>query len=298
MDDNKYLPLHNLFSESLVRDLVLFSILFLLVIAQVWTNIFLLLFPLITFAFSLFFHMISINKWRSEFDDTPIVYNPLGLEKKHANRFGFCSLLQMILLFWIGAESFYHPQLIDNYTILFLIIFVFFYTFCFYWIFIDLWKYSRIYVIFDGLNVSELKRMEGNTSEDIDKIVSFLNLKSHNMISYISLIIFIIMNSINAFIVLLSNFGFLVPVEFQYYLPGTGTEESDPINISAFMYLVLILPPVITVLLLSITYHDVNTINHDRLNSVLKNLPQQIKINVIENLKAFNKRLKEDLKLE
>ena len=298
MDDNNYLPLHELFSESLIRDLVLFCLLFLLVIAQIWADIFLLLFPLITFAFSLFFHMISVNKWRVEFDGSPIVYNPLGLEKKHAHRFGFCAILQLILLFWIGAESFYHPQLIDNYTILFLIIFVFLYTFAFYWIFIDLWKYSRIYIIFDRLNINTRDKKHDKISDDIDSIISFLQLKSFSRISYISLILFLIINGINAFIVVVGNFNVLVPLEFQYNLPGTGIESSQPLNLSVFMYIALILPPIITAFLLTIAFHNVNNINRERLNSVLKNLPQNIKINVLENLKALNKRFKEELKLE
>jgi len=261
--------------------------------------------------------MISVNKWRVEFDDSPIVYNPLGLEKKHAHRFGFCAILQLILLFWIGAESLYHPQLIDNYTILFLIIFVFLYTFAFYWIFIDLWKYSRIYVIFDGVDMKQLEREEASDNtkkvhfhsdearkEKIifrhqkEKIISFLQIRSFSMISYVSLILFLIINGINAFIVIIGNFDILVPVEFQYILPGTGIESSQPLNLSVFMYIALIVPPIITVLLLTIAFHDVNSINHERLNSVLKNLPQNIKINVLENLKALNKRFKEDLKLE
>ena len=142
--DQNYLLLREIINESLLRDVFLFTLFFLLVLSQSWQNIFLLLFPIITFAFSLFFKIISTNKWRTKFEKSSIIYNPLGLEKKHANRLNFSALVQLVLLFWIGAESLYHPQLIDLYSNFFLIFYCFIYTFGFFWIFIDIWKYSKI----------------------------------------------------------------------------------------------------------------------------------------------------------
>ncbi|GAI87830.1 unnamed protein product [marine sediment metagenome] len=114
-NNNFYLTIKDLINETLIRDLVIFSFLFLLVITQVWENITLLLFPLVTFAFSIFFRIININKWRTEFENPTIAYNPLGLEKKHANRLFFTALFQLILIFWLGAESLYNPHIIDSY---------------------------------------------------------------------------------------------------------------------------------------------------------------------------------------
>ena len=134
-----YLSLKDLISESLLRDLTLFSFLFLLIIAQAWDNIFLLLFPMVTFAFSLFFRIISGNKKRTEFQNSLIVYNPFGLERKNANRFFFSSLFQLILIFWLGAESLYNSHEVEGYYPYFIGIFIFSYTFGFYWIFIDIY---------------------------------------------------------------------------------------------------------------------------------------------------------------
>ena len=66
-NNNFYLSIKDLINETLGRDLIIFSFLFLLVITQVWENISLLLFPLITFAFSVFFRIVNTNKWRTEF---------------------------------------------------------------------------------------------------------------------------------------------------------------------------------------------------------------------------------------
>ena len=59
---NYYLPLKDIFNERLFRDLILFLLLYILIIAQYWENIFLLLFPIITFALSFFFRIINTNK--------------------------------------------------------------------------------------------------------------------------------------------------------------------------------------------------------------------------------------------
>ncbi|MFW9940878.1 MAG: hypothetical protein ACFFFT_07545, partial [Candidatus Thorarchaeota archaeon] len=114
-NNNFYLSIKDLINESLVRDLIIFGFLFLLVITQIWDNISLLLYPLITFAFSILFRIVNTNKWRTEFDERPIIYNPIGLEKLHANRLFFSALFQLILIFWIGAESLYNPHIVDKY---------------------------------------------------------------------------------------------------------------------------------------------------------------------------------------
>ncbi|MFX0139786.1 MAG: hypothetical protein ACFFDN_39465 [Candidatus Hodarchaeota archaeon] len=126
--DNHSLNLRNIYSESLIRDILLFFFLFIIVISQNWNDILLLLFPLISFGFSVFFKVIANIKENSGITHDYIIYNPLGYEKKHANRLIFCALLQLILLFWFGAESFYHPQLIDNYYLYFVAFLVFFYS--------------------------------------------------------------------------------------------------------------------------------------------------------------------------
>jgi len=100
-----FLPFRNLIRESLIRDIIIFTFIFILTNTQGWDGIFLILFPLITFGFSLFFRIINTNKWRTEFENSLIIYNPLGLESKHANRLFFSALFQLILIFWIGAES-------------------------------------------------------------------------------------------------------------------------------------------------------------------------------------------------
>ena len=147
MSENNYISSRELISESLIRDVILFLFLFLLVLAQDWDNIFLLLFPLIMFSFAVFFKILYTIKNSAKLDNSYIIYNPLGSEKVYSHRLNFCALLQLLLLFWFGAESLYHPQLIGNYFIYFISIFIFLYTFGFNWIFFDLWEYSKIEIL-------------------------------------------------------------------------------------------------------------------------------------------------------
>jgi len=276
-------------SESFLRDLILFSFLFILVIAQDWDNILLLLFPLITFVFALFFKMIDTIRQESQTDDTLIIYNPLGSEKVSSHRLNFSAFIQLILLFWFGAESLYHPQLIDNYYIYFISIFIFFYTFGFYSVFIDLWKYSKIEIKIENKNSRE-------DHDNLDNVISFLKVKSFKIISIINLLVFIILNAMNILFAFLT-FDKIMP-GFEYTLPGTGFENSEPITLSFIIYAIITTPPLISIAFLSINYKDINNFSSEKLNKILSSLPKGTQNKIIENLILLNENFKNKLRLE
>ncbi len=285
--ENQYLSLKDLISESLIRDLILFTFLFILIITQSWESILLLLFPLITFTFSFFFRIIKINKKRTKFENDLIIYNPLGLEGKNANRLFFCSLFQLILIFWIGAESLYNPLIVNNYILYFIGLFTFFYTFGFFWIFIDLWKYIGIKIITD-MNVD---KNDLQISGDFRNIISFIKLKNFKLISLTTFVVFICLNIINLIISLLlnnnPNFG------MKIYLPGLQL-----IIIPYFYYVVLIIPPVLSILLLILNYRTINNFSREKLDRIIAPLPKNLQVKIIENLKALNNKIKKQLNTE
>jgi hypothetical protein len=283
-NNNHYLSLKALLSESLLRDLILFIFLFLLIMAQGWENILLLLFPLITFTFSLFFRILSSNKTKTEFINSPIVYNPLGLERKHANRLFYCTLFQLILIFWLGGESLYNPHLVHNYFLFFLIFLIFLYTFSFFWIFIDSWKNTKTEIITD---VNEV-RATHHLSKDLRNIISYLKMNNFKMMSYISFIVFFILNILNLLTLFLMNYGSL---GIQLLLPG-----SQIILISYFFFGYLIISPILTIIFLMMNYKNINKIDKQKLDKILEPLPRNIQIKIIENLNALNNRIKEQLK--
>jgi hypothetical protein len=274
-----FLSIKDIITESLIRDLVLFCLLFILIINQSWDDILLLLFPLITFGFSLFFKIINSNKWRTEFDNGFIIYNPLGLEKKHANRLSFSTFIQLILILWLGAESLYNSHIVQTYFFYFNLIFMFCYSFGFYWIFLDLWKYLKIEVLGN-------EKTKKNSS-----IVSILKLKHFKLISLMNVIIFLSLNLINlVFIFFITQ---IPSIGLQLNLPGPNPFLASPV-----LYASLIISPTFAAISLLISYRQINTFSRDHLNTVLKSLPDNVQKNIMENLKALNNKIKDQLKIE
>jgi len=283
--DQEFLLLRELLNESLLRDLIIFVVFFLFILAQSWKNIFLLLFPVITYAFSLFFRLINANKWRLSIYDNTITYNPLGLEKKHANRLFFTALLQLILLFWIGGESYYHPQLIQTYDIFFNILFNFIYTFGFYWILIDIWKYAKITI-----------KISSIIERDSVIVINRLNLKNFKLFYLVNLGTFILLNILNLLIVISTEInGFL---GIMYILPGTGIESSLPLKISVISFLIIVISPLIAILLFYLIYKKISYINQSELIEKLQLLPESEQNNVIETLKNINQKYYRDFSSE
>ncbi len=283
--DQEFLLLRELLNESLLRDLIIFVVFFLFILAQSWKNIFLLLFPVITYTFSLFFRLINANKWRLSIYDNTITYNPLGLEKKHANRLFFTALLQLILLFWIGGESYYHPQLIQTYDIFFNILFNFIYTFGFYWILIDIWKYAKITI-----------KISSNIEGDSVIVINRLNLKNFKLFYLVNLGTFILLNILNLLIVISTEInGFL---GIMYILPGTGIESSLPLKISVISFLIIVISPLIAILLFYLIYKKISYINQSELIEKLQLLPESEQNNVIETLKNINQKYYRDFSSE
>ncbi|NVM16254.1 MAG: hypothetical protein HWN80_00955 [Candidatus Lokiarchaeota archaeon] len=280
--EEDFLRLRELLNESLLRDVLVFAILYLFIFAQSWSNIFLLLFPIITFSFSLFFRIINSNKYRIFLEHNLITYNPLGLEKKHANRLNFTALLQLVLLFWIGAESYYHPQLIQTYNLFFNLFFIFFFTFGFYWILIDVWKYAKI----------AIRLKKSNT----DKTISYLNLRYFKLISIVNLITFILLNVLNiSFVLLLDNNKIL---GFSYDLPGTGIENSLPLNLSILPFIIIWISPILTSTLLFLIYKDLNDISPADFIKIFEESPEEIRNQLIETFAKINTKFKHNLDTE
>ncbi|MCK4480430.1 MAG: hypothetical protein KAV01_07870 [Candidatus Lokiarchaeota archaeon] len=284
---NQYLSLKDIISESLLRDLILFTFLFLLIITQVWDNILLLLFPLITYTFSLFFRILGTNKKRTQFGNSLIIYNPLGREGSNANRLFFSSMFQLILIFWLGAESLYNPLIVNNYLLYFKGFLIFFYTFAFFWIFIDMWKYTKLEILTDTIEAG----IDSHSARDLRNVISFLKLKNFKLTSLINFFVFIILNILNLiFNVLIYNnpsFG------IQFYLPG-----SQLITLSYISFVILIIPPVLSLILLISNYKSVNNFSREKLDKIIEPLPRNLQIKIIENLKALNNKIKKQLNSE
>ncbi|TFG13165.1 MAG: hypothetical protein EU531_09985, partial [Promethearchaeota archaeon] len=180
------LLLREILNEALVRDSFLFIILYLFILAQGWDNLLLLLFPIISISFALFFRVIGTNKKKILYKKQLIFYNPLGAENKNADRLIFIALLQLILLFWIGAESIYHPQLVNDFGLYFNLIYFLIYSFGFFWIFLGIWDYCKIVIDLSEIDLSDFKQ----TSAEYKRVViSELKLGKIELISYLNIVL-------------------------------------------------------------------------------------------------------------
>ena len=221
-----------------------------------------------------------------------IIYNPLGSEKKHANRLIFCALFQLILLFWIGAESIYHPQLIDNYFFYFIVLFIFIYTFGFYWLFIDLWKYSRIEILTEGFEQFSRQKL----SKDFNNVISFLKMRNFKIISIINFLVFIILNLLNLLLTLFIFYEIMPGITFN--LPGTYIEDSKPIELPIIIYGIIVISPLIATIFLFLSYKDIKDINNMKFNKIIGQLSSDVQDKIKENLQKLNKKIKIKARME
>ena len=182
-------------------------------------------------------------------------------------------------------DRYYHPQLIQTYDFFFNIIFNFIYTFGFYWILIDIWKYSKI-------TIETRSNIEGNSGI----LVNHLNLKNFKIIYLLNLGTFFLLNILNLGIVILTEInGFL---GILYLLPGTGIESSMPLKISASSFLNIVFSPLIAILLFYLIYKKISSMNPSELIEKLQLLPESEQNNIIETLKNINHKYYRDFSSE
>jgi len=291
MSEENYLTLRKLLNENLLMELILFLLLFFLILTQEWSNILLMILPLISFGFSMVLEMIGVNKWRLQSKDSPIRYNPLGSEKKIASRLYYTSIIQLVLLFWLGAESLYRPQMINFYSLIFISLYVFTYTFGYYWIFIDLWKYAKISIMFNQSDIEGINVDIKSIKKEYNQVLSDLKLKNFKLISIGSLIVFLALNLINISFILMQLGGNFIGIVFV--LPGTGVESSGPITIPLFIFVIIILSPLLSIIFLIFSYKDINNINNKTIHKIIAPLPEDVQTTIIKNLKFLNKKFRE-----
>ncbi|MEJ2252380.1 MAG: hypothetical protein P8Y97_22305, partial [Candidatus Lokiarchaeota archaeon] len=175
----------------------------------------------------------------------------------------------------------------DNYFPYFVLFFTFIYTFGYFWIFIDLWKFSGVKVKFKKTDNKIDEKI--NAYYDTNILISYLSLQKYKIIAILSLIIFLIMNIYNLFSTILH----LIPnfFKFQIYLPGTGIEGSLPIIMNFFTYIILILPPLFTIISLYYIYRKITLFSREKLDHSLSNLPNELQEEIIQNLTSINEKI-------
>ncbi|MFX0141877.1 MAG: hypothetical protein ACFFDN_50035, partial [Candidatus Hodarchaeota archaeon] len=82
-------------------------------------------------------------------------------------------------------------------------------------------------------------------------------------------------------------------IGIQLILPGSQT-----MTLSYIFYVFLIISPSLSIVLFVWNYKSINNFSREKLNEIIKPLPKNIQIKIIENLKALNIKIKEQFKSE
>jgi len=159
-----------------------------------------------------------------------------------------------------------------------------------------LWKYSRIEIISDEKFNKDSLIHKSNHSINSKNLLSFLSVKTFRIISIVNFLGFIVLNIVNLLftILILNNPSLGIPL----FLPGTGNMGSEPLRVSAFFHVLLIISPLLTTVSLILNYREVNKFNRATLNKIIKTFPPNVQIQIIENLKGLNEKIKEQMKIE
>ncbi|TFF86723.1 MAG: hypothetical protein EU517_00125 [Promethearchaeota archaeon] len=283
-DNNSNSPdllLREILTEAILRDVILFTLFYIFLLTQGWDNLLLLIFPIVTMSFAVFFRIIGTNKKRLTGYRSGFIYNPLGAENRNADRLAFVSILQLILLFWIGAESIYHPQLISDFAFYFNISYFLIYSFGFFWIFLGIWNYCKV--------ILDLSKFERNTLKEKQIVISELNFKQIKTISYANIVIFLVLNLLNVILVLIMFLGF--NITFPHNLPGTGIEDSMPLFIPYTTLILLVTFPLVALIFLKIMFKNINNLSAIEFKAKISDLPDEIQTQITKNLKIINRKM-------
>jgi hypothetical protein len=114
---------------SLLTFSIIFWSFYLSALFQGWNAFTLLVIPLFQYLLFGWTHLFGILKTPVTFHFYQIQYECFGNTRRISRNFYVLSLVEIILIILMGIESFYHPQLVTNYFVLYLIPIVLIYIF-------------------------------------------------------------------------------------------------------------------------------------------------------------------------
>lgn len=117
---------------------------YLLLLLLNWPGIELLLFPILSITATIFFATLNILSPQTSIPNAIIKPYFLGNEKKIWQIFLISTFCQIIILGLLGMDSRAHPQLMDNYGILYFIPLLIIYSITWFWIPWTLWGQVRV----------------------------------------------------------------------------------------------------------------------------------------------------------
>ncbi len=279
--------------ENFVRPTIIFAVFYIFILLQNWPTILLLLLPIITYSLFAFFKIIEVSKEHTIVQGSGILFNPLGNEENIAKRLYFCLLLEMILLFGMGAESLYHPQLIDNdYFLLYLFPIVIIYIFSPYYALYDIGFSAKIEIDlkneFYETNMkynSERAGIVAPREEEEVKLISYLRLNEYKNI-FLMMKVFLIFNITGWVVFNILGFMNSIP-DLLIEIPGSIMFEGSGMNITFFIFICIFSVPILFVGIIYYIYSLTTKFDLDTFNDILSDLTPILRKKVLKTLEFY-----------
>ncbi|MBD3350611.1 MAG: hypothetical protein GF364_03900 [Candidatus Lokiarchaeota archaeon] len=273
--------------SSFLREIIVFVAFYIFILLQKWDSLVFISIPLISFGFLCFFNVLRILGTLSEFKDKVVKYRPFGNLKVISDRIYFCMSLELIIVFVIGAESLYHPQLIDNHFVFYVLILISIYIFTMYYVLHDIGMYSKLELLINEAEIVEDTNKHHQTGDDISskaKLLSYLKLDQFRRFYKFITLSFIIIESIWVLFWILSYFDLL---NITLSLPGSSLMEGSPISTSFVIYVIIGLIPSIIVYFLYNNYSIIKRIQIDKCKQYLTGLNKIERERILRMIKFY-----------
>jgi hypothetical protein len=275
-------------NEEIYRPLVIFLSFFVIIIIQNWSlpSIFtILIIPLITFSTFLFFRINFVLKKQLHIEIRYIKYYPLGNEKIISERLFFCLMLELILILLIGTEGLYHPQLIDNHFIIYVILLVLIFQFSIYYSLHDIGFNAKVEIALKN-EIYAINNKDYQTNNIQYQLISNLKLdefsKSFKLIQFS----FVILSSLWLVFSLISYFNFIPGLSVD--IPGSDFLEGSSLNIPYFIFLSIISFPTIFIVVIKKTNKIISDIDYNRLNKTLEEYDEYFKEKILKIMSYYS----------
>ena len=232
--------------------LLLFSVVFWIfyfgALFQGWIAFSLLLIPLIQYLFFAWLQIVRILKTPYIFNQYQMQSHSLGNINKISRNFFYCSIAEISLIIIMGIESHYHPQLVNVYFVLYIVLIVLLCVFSTFFSMSTLTTDSKVVII----------------AENQESIIIPLSTKHRKQIFYISIIT---IAALSILWIATSVLGYFDIFSFMISVPGS-TEQLlisyflIPTLILAFLHPICLICSVhIYILLETISYVKNNMVN-------------------------------------
>lgn len=257
-------------NRSYLQSALLYLVPFICILFLGETSILVMLIPILNFGLFTFFKIQSIVKQTDKTPNNVVNFVPIGNPHIISTRLFKITLIQLIIITVMDIESFIHPQLINNYFIVYLLILGVLQIFLLFYQFNDIALYSKI-------------EMENNSLQK--KLLSYLKMDEFKKLYHNLKLLCIVFEILWWLLIILSVFFDLLPI--QLTIPGTNLAEGTPIKISLLSVIILYLMPFLEIFYLKKVYFNITNINPQEINAIMNQLPKIEQEKIMKTLQFY-----------